>query len=141
MLNLLKFIIPGLMLMFSLSSCKKENNGIPYVVVDLYVYTTDPNFVNLNAVGGWVYITGGSRGILVYRSSNTDFMAYERHCPFEPDNTCGRVEVDSSNIIIKDPCCGSEFLITDGLVTKGPASLALTRYQTSFDGSVLHIYN
>ena len=138
---LLKFIIPGLMLVLALWSCKKDNNGIPYVAVDLYVYTSDPNFVNLNAVGGWVYITGGSRGILVYRSSNTDFMAYERHCPFEPDNTCGRVEVDSSNIIVKDPCCGSEFVITDGTVTKGPASMALTRYQTTFDGSVLHIYN
>lgn len=138
MLKALKYILPLVLLV---SACKKDDQGIPNVSVNIQIYTTDPSFVNLNAVGGWVYITGGSRGILVYRSSNTDFKAYDRHCPFEPENTCGRVEVDSSNIQVVDNCCGSKFLITDGSVTQGPASMPLKQYSTSFDGSVLHIYN
>lgn len=141
MLKLLKYLFPVILLSMIASGCRKDNRGIPNVAVDIYIYTTDPNFINLNAVGGWVYITGGSRGILVYRSSNTDFRAYDRHCPYQPEDACGRVEVDSSNIIVKDPCCGSQFLITDGSVTNGPASMPLKQYNTSFDGSVLHIYN
>jgi nitrite reductase/ring-hydroxylating ferredoxin subunit len=138
MLKLIKYIIPLLLL---ITSCKKDDTGIPYVRVDIYIYTTDPNFVNLNAVGGWVYITGGSRGIIVYRSSNTEFKAYDRHCPYKPEDACGRVEVDSSNIQVVDPCCGSKFLLPDGGVTQGPAGMPLKSYGTSFDGSVLHIYD
>jgi nitrite reductase/ring-hydroxylating ferredoxin subunit len=134
----LKYILPLLLLV---TACKKDDQGVPNVSVNLYIYTTDPNFVNLNAVGGWVYITGGSRGILVYRSSNSEFKAYDRHCPYKPEDACGRVEVDSSNIQVVDNCCGSKFIMTDGTVTQGPAGMPLKQYGTSFDGSVLHIYN
>lgn len=138
MRKLFKYILPFLLVV---TACRKDDNTIPNVSVDIYIYTTDPNFVNLNAVGGWVYVTGGSRGILVYRSSNSEFKAYDRHCPYQPDNTCGRVEVDSSNIQAIDNCCGSKFLLTSGDVTQGPAGVPLKQYTTNFDGSVLHIYN
>lgn len=136
--KLLAFIA---LLMLPAWGCKKEDNGIPYVRVNIQIYTSDPNFVDLNAVGGWVYVTGGSRGILVYRSSNTEFKAYERHCTYQTEDPCGRIEVDSTNIIAKDPCCGSKFLMPDGSVTQGPANLGLLQYTTSFDGNVLSIYN
>ena len=129
--------------MIILSNCKKEkeNNSVPNVSVDIYIYTTDPSFINLNPVGGWVYITGGAKGILVYRKSTTEFMAYDRTCTYQPSNTNARVSVDSSNIIATDTSCGSKFLITDGSVTHSPATLPLKNYQTTFDGTVLHIYN
>lgn len=122
-------------------SCKKDKEVIPNVPIDLYVYTNDPQFIDLNAVGGWVYVAGGSRGIIIYRKSNDEFMTYDRHCTYQPNNSCARVEVNSSDIIAVDSCCGSQFVITDGSVSNGPASQPLRAYQNTYDGTVLHIYN
>lgn len=122
-------------------ACRKSDDVVPNVYVDIYVYTSDPAFVNLNVPGGWVYITGGAKGIIIYRKSTTDFMAYERNCTYNPSEACARVEVDSSNVLAVDKCCGSQFSIIDGSVVKTPATMPLKQYQTSFDGNVLHIYN
>ena len=123
-------------------SCKKDtHSNIPNTAVDIYLYANNPSFINLTTVGGWVYISGGVRGILVYRKSNTDFMAYDRNCTYQSSDPCATVVVDASNIIATDTCCHSKFSIFDGNVTQGPATLALKAYNTSFDGNVLHIYN
>lgn len=123
-------------------SCKKKNNSvIPYVYVNLYIYPSEPLYNKLNAVGGWVYVSGGSRGIVVYRRSNDEFVAYDRHCTYQPDNSCGTVNVNSSQIMAVDSCCGSQFVLTDGSVAKAPATISLKAYQTSFDGNALHIFN
>ncbi len=124
-----------------LTSCKKEDT-IPNVAVDFYVHLSDPQFVNLQVVGGWVYVTGGSKGIIIYRKSQSEFMAFDRHCPYKPSDGC-TVTVDSSNLLCEDAsCCHSKFLITDGSVSSGPASHPLKRYQTSFDGTdLVHVFN
>jgi len=109
--------------------------------VDIYIYTSEPSFVNLTAVGGWVYVNGGNRGILVYRKSSSEFMAYDRNCTFQSSNACATIYVDASNIIAVDTCCHSEFSIYDGSVLQTPASLPLKAYNTTFDGNALHIYN
>lgn len=127
---------------FSFSSCiKNENSNIPLVRVDSVIYANNPSFNNISVPGTWMYINGGSRGIIIYRVSNEEFKAYDRHCTYDSDNNCAQVSVDASNITAVDDCCGSTFILTDGAVTKGPASLPLKQYQTSFDGSVLRIFN
>ncbi|MBA3972049.1 MAG: hypothetical protein H0X46_07875 [Bacteroidetes bacterium] len=124
------------------SNCRKdEDNGIPIIAVDIYIYTSDPAFINLNAVGGWVYINGGARGILVYRKSTSEFMAYDRNCTYRSNNVCATVFVDASNIIAEDTCCNSKFSMVDGSVIQTPATFPLKSYSTTFDGSALHIYN
>ena len=140
----LLFITLSTVLLFVLGfyGCKKDNNNtVPMVSVDIYLYTSNPSFINLNPVGGWVYITGGVRGILVYRKSTTEFMAYERNCTYQPSNICATVMVDNTNIIATDTCCHSKFSMYDGSVLQAPAGLPLKAYNTTFDGSVLHIYN
>ena len=123
-------------------SCNKKDNGaIPNVPVDIYIYTGDPLFFSLQVAGGWEYVTGGSRGILIYHASNSDFMAYDRHCPYLPENTCGQIAVNSTNISAVDSCCGSQFSMVDGSIQKGPAAMPLKQYQATFDGTVLHIFN
>lgn len=123
-------------------SCKKDTEStVPFAPVDIYIYTSSPSFVNLNSVGGWVYIDGGVRGILVYRKSSSEFMAYDRNCTYQSSNPCATVHVDASNIIAKDTCCNSEFSMYDGSVLQAPASLPLKTYNTTFDGNVLHIYS
>lgn len=123
-------------------SCRKDDaNGVPIVSVDIYLYTTNPSFINLNAVGGWVYITGGVRGILVYRKSISEFMAYDRNCTYNSNDACAIVYVDATNIIATDTCCNSQFSIVDGSVLQSPAGMPLKAYNTTYDGNVLHIYN
>lgn len=133
------FILPLFLLLVACN--KTTDNGIPYYQVNLTIHTTDPSFVNLSVVGGWEYISGGSKGILLYRSSNDEFKAYDRHCTFQPSDACSRVAVDSTQIAAVDSCCGSSFLIIDGSILNGPAVSPLKQYQTSFDGSVLRITN
>jgi len=131
-----------LLLAFLANSCRKDNNNyVESVPVDIYLYTNNPSFVNVSVVGGWVYITGGVRGILVYRKSNTEFMAYDRNCTYQSSEPCATVVVDNTNIVAVDTCCHSRFSIYDGSVFQGPAAAPLKAYNTTFDGSVLHIYN
>jgi len=121
--------------------CKKDEDTIPSVQVNFYLQTTDPEFNSLNAVGGWVYVNGGSRGIVIYRLSMDEFMAYDRHCPYTPSESCAQIDVESSGISALDDCCGSQFLLTDGTVVGGPSTEPLKRYQTYFDGNQLRVYN
>jgi nitrite reductase/ring-hydroxylating ferredoxin subunit len=131
-----------LLLTLSFLSCSKDDNAnIPLVAVNYTIYTNDPAYNAVSTPGTWMYLNGGSRGIILYRASNAEFKAYDRHCTYDSNNSCALVSVEVSNITAKDDCCGSQFLITDGSVIKNPASLPLKLYKTSFDGSVLRIFN
>jgi nitrite reductase/ring-hydroxylating ferredoxin subunit len=142
-----KLIRINLVFIFSILSiinigCKKRKNTvIPYIPVNIYIYPSDPNFNKLNTPGGWVYLTGGSRGIIVYRRSNEEFVAYDRHCTYDTENTCGQVKVTSTQITAIDSCCMSEFVLTDGSVVKSPATVPLQAYQVNYNGNELHIFN
>ena len=122
--------------------CKKEKKvDVPLVNVDININVNLPEYVDLTATGGWVYITGGSQGIIVYRNGPDQFTAMDRHCTYQPENLC-KVYVDDSQVIARDTiCCGSAFLMLDGSVTEGPAALGLKLYHTTFNGTTLHIFN
>ncbi|MFI5151078.1 MAG: hypothetical protein ACHQRM_15190 [Bacteroidia bacterium] len=140
---LVRKIIPALsfILLITGSACKKEKQGVPLVAVDIRLYSTDPSFMPINAVGGWTYVNGGYRGILIYRKTLNDFMAYDRACTYNPSDENELIKVDASNVLATDAHCGSKFLITDGTVNQGPATLPLKSYVTTFDGTLLHITN
>ncbi|MBL7952035.1 MAG: hypothetical protein JNM62_09970 [Flavobacteriales bacterium] len=123
-------------------ACKKDQRGgVPLNVVDISINVNNPAYADLAVPGGWLYLSGGSMGLIVYRSSPTDFVALDRHCPYQPENMC-RLIVDESEITARDTaCCHSAYLITNGSVTEGPAALSLQQYNTSFNGTTLRIYN
>lgn len=139
--NSLHLVLSVFFLLGTLSCQDEENNNIPLTEVNIRIVLDDPDYIRLKTVGGWEYISGGSRGIIVYRLSENEFKAYDRHCTFQPSNTCALVSVDVNNITATDDCCGSSFLLQDGSVSKPPASTALKAYSTSFDGSILLISN
>ncbi len=130
-------------ILVSAVSCEKveSHQSIPTVPVDLYLDINSTFYIELSTVGGWLYLTGGYKGILVYRLSPDEFVAYDRACPYDPSITNSIIELDNSNLICQDTVCGSKFLIIDGSVHEGPATLPMKYYRTSFDGSVLRIYN
>jgi nitrite reductase/ring-hydroxylating ferredoxin subunit len=131
-----------LLLFISFAACHKDKQKttIPYVYVSITLY---PNTLTSDyiPVSGWVYVTGGYRGLIVYRMTENEFMAYERTCPYDPDEDNAIVEVDSSNIIAVDHNCGSQYILTDGSPIKGPSGYPLQQYRTSYDGEHLRISN
>lgn len=130
-------------------SCKKEDDPLPYAVVNIRIEPNSTLYINLNTVGGYEYITAElpSRGIIVYRLSTNEFLAFERTCPHDPDaccseeNGCSRLIVEESGLIVKDNCCESTYLILDGSNVEGPSNKPLKQYRTSYDGRILHIFN
>ncbi|HQW86581.1 MAG TPA: hypothetical protein PLH93_05310 [Flavobacteriales bacterium] len=133
-------LLSGLLL--TATGCRKETSGgVPLTQVDFQINVNNPAYNDLAVPGGWLYLTGGSLGIIVYRKSMEEFVALDRHCPYQPAELC-RVHVDGTDVIARDTtCCGSAFLIMDGSVTQGPASRGLQRDNTAFNGSILRIYN
>jgi hypothetical protein len=128
--------------LISILGCKKDSySEIPNVYVNLNLDITSTLYIELTHVGGWVNLTGGYRGITVYRLSDAEFMAFERCCPYDPNVEGARVAVDTSGLTLTDAVCTSRFLIIDGSVVKGPATMPLKQYRTEFDGDNLHIYN
>lgn len=122
--------------------CKDDSySGIPLVDTNISISINDPAYNRLTTVGGWEYLTGGSRGLVVIRISQTEFKAYDRHCTFQPSSTCALISVDPNNITASDDCCGSTFSLMNGSVTSPPANSPLQEYNTSFDGNILRITN
>ncbi|MBN2236247.1 MAG: hypothetical protein JW729_01730 [Bacteroidales bacterium] len=137
------------LLLFTFSTCQKDAyTPLPHVDVNIQILPNSTQYLDLNAVGGFVYLTANypSRGIIVYRISPSDFVAFERTCPHDPDaccegTQCARLVVDDSRLTISDSCCGSVYLILDGSNVSGPSNYPLKQYHVSFDGTLLHIYD
>ena len=128
-------------LLFAAAGCRDNNiSRVPDVPVNIVININQPAFFDLTVPGGWVYVTGGSRGIIVYRKSMEEFIALERHSPYQPEDNCAVVVADD-NVLINDPCSDSKWLIMDGTIVQGPTAFALKTYYTSFSNSILTITN
>lgn len=127
--------------MFLPPSCRNDKHPVPYVHVDFLIDINSTFYNELTSVGGWVYVTGGYKGIVIYRLSMDQFLAYDRSCTYDPSNPCERVVMEPSGLALVDSCCGSRFLILDGSVISGPAKFGLRAYQTHFDGRFLRVFH
>ena len=122
-------------------SCNNNQDPIPYEYVDFTIDLNKPDYFDLKVPGNYINVTGGYRGIIIYRSSIDEFKAYERTCTY--DINC-RVDVDEYAMNMVDSCCGSQFSLgLDGVVSKGPATLPLRQYKTIYfpNSNTLRITN
>ncbi len=122
------------------SSCQDSihRDKIPRVYVNEELNLNDFRFNALKLTGGFVYISGGVRGIIIYRKSQDQYLAFERDCPYQPDNQCALVSVDPSNLFMTDTCCASNFDF-DGYPFAGPAQFSLLQYTTTVNQGILVI--
>ncbi len=133
------------------NSCNKEeiNPNIPNVYINI---TLDPNstvYQELNTAGGWMYLTANapSRGIIVYRLTNEEFMAYDRIPPNEPNKccenatSCTRLVVGDNYPFVKDDCLGTMYSLLDGSIFSGEGKWGMIRYNATYDGFNLSIFN
>lgn len=134
-----------------LNSCKKEeqNPNIPNVFINI---TIDPNstiYQELNTAGGWLYLTSTppSRGIIVYRIDQNQFVAYDRMPPNDPDRCCDddgnctRLVVGDNFPFAKDECNNISYLLLNGSIFEGEGKYPLIQYNTSYNGQLLRIFN
>lgn len=123
-------------------SCKEEKYPIPNVPVNVTINLDLPAYQTLNAPGGYSYVNGGSRGIVVYNNFS-EFVAFDRHSTYNSEDACAVVMVNPDNIFeLIDTCSGSRFSIQNGQVLAGPAKFGLKKYYTTWDGAyTVSIYN
>ena len=120
---------------------KPENPNSPEVNINFIIYPNTLEYQELNAVGGWMYVTAPlpSYGIIIYRYNIDEFRAYERLSPNDPyacpDN---RLYVDLPYVV--DSCLNYKYSILDGSIIEG-SGYPLIQYFTQFDGSALRVYN
>lgn len=141
-----------LTLVFSLFiclSCKKKKTKeeqpqypIPYTPVNVTIYPNDATNFKIQAVGGWMYHNGaGVQGLIIYRKTQSDFVAIERASPENPNVAASALKVQSDNFTLKDTVKNARWQIVDGAPMQGTSNWQLRLYGTTYDGSVLRIVN
>jgi len=128
-----------------ISSCgKNKNHPVPSISFDYNINLTLPSYSALIGVGGWCYVNGGSKGIIVYRRGVDDFVAFDRHSPADVDGVCATpLYPDEVNNYLQllDDCNGAIFSLYDGSPISG-SDFGLRQYQTAWNGGEsLRIYN
>ncbi|MDO9340716.1 MAG: hypothetical protein Q7T72_09370 [Bacteroidales bacterium] len=141
-------------LAITLSSCNKNKNDvIPYTYVNFILDLNDPQFVNLNAMGGSDTIdartnnwgTGAAgfagNGIIIYRGPN-EFYAYDRTCPHDYAVNGLSIKVNIDFTLAVCPKCGTSYaLAAFGTPASGIGRYPLKNYRTSFDGRFVRVWN
>ncbi len=153
-----RLLVPFIVLVLIVAAgCNKENinPNIPYGTVRIDIDPNSSFYQELNTVGGWVYvdngnpgvyITGNSRGVIIYRNGETEFKAYDRMPPNDPDKCCDEKGVCTRLIVgdyypmVKDTCTQNSYLILDGSLFSGTGRWPLIQYSAVYDGGLLHVY-
>ena len=117
-----------------------EESGVPNVAVEVEINLNDIENIALKQIGGFIYVQGGVRGIIVRHESQNHYKAYERNCTFQPADASAIVEVHGSGFYIEDTSCSSTFDL-NGFPTGGPAEFPLKEYGVSLAGDILFIFN
>ncbi len=130
-------------LLCGLSGCEPEavDEAIPWQPFDVIQINLNlPQYVPLMTDGGVMRLdNGGVRGIIVYRKSASEYIAYEANCSYQPNSACATVEIHVSTLYLFCACCSSNFDLPTGYPTGGPAWRPLRRYYSSVSGSTLTI--
>lgn len=141
-MKLLLVICFGLLLLSS--KCNNQNqHPVPFVPVDVTIDMQLPSYSNLQGVGGWTYLNGGSRGIIVYRKAIDEFVAFDRHAPSDPEGSCPiALYPDDQNFLqLIDSCNNAVFSLYDGSPVSN-SIFGLRQYATQFNGNnLLRVYN
>lgn len=126
-------------------SCQKQNlHPVPSIAFNTNININLPSYSGLQNIGGFAYIPNiGSKGVVVYRKTLDEFMAFDRHSPSEGGQDCDPLVIDPENsLILMDLCSGAKFNIIDGSIIEGPSDFPLRGYRTIFDGAyTLNISN
>jgi hypothetical protein len=136
-------------LLFISCGNKNKDDAIPATPVNIYLDLNINSSAPLSVFGGYIYVPGGNKGIIVFHNFDDNYLAIERTCSYHPYDACNLITMDNNGVILKcgkyngstfEACCGSEFSV-EGYVNKAPATRPLRLYTVSKSANQLHIYN
>ena len=134
----MKYFTVLFLLIFVLFSCNsdgdEENNILPDVPVNETIFLNNPEFINLQVVGGWAYSQGGINGIIIYHYSQNNYTAFERSAPHLSPQACSRMTVENG-IIMFCECDDSEFNILNGAPLTEGIKYQARQYRVDVVGS------
>ncbi|MBE7175920.1 MAG: hypothetical protein INR69_05925 [Mucilaginibacter polytrichastri] len=129
-------------LLFFAGCGKEEQNNVPVVTVQFQAPVNDFRLSALNVPGNGVMISGyGVAGLVIYRSQNGNYLAYDRCSSYQPEKRCSVEFEEGITFQVIDPCSGSKFSLEDGSPVKAPASRSLKPYNCYVRNSVIFVVN
>ena len=144
------FLVSMLAFFFQISCNKGEdpNSDIPFAHINVVINPNSTMYQELNTISGWMYyqwVDPPSRGLIIYRLSQDEFLAYERTPPENSnaccdDGFCSALLVDDYYPFVQDTCSDKSYLIIDGSPQTN-ANIPLKQYNTAYDGLNLYITN
>ena len=143
--------------------CEKYpvNPNYPNAVIDITIYPNSIHEQELNTVSGFKYYTSDpmstSRGLIVFRKSWDEFLAYDRLPPNYP-NACTDAQGNTTRLVVESPfvvdkCNNAYYNILNGELivdeshdmvptfSTNTTVFPLIQYNTTFDGYQLRVYN
>jgi len=133
----IKSIIVFTVLLYALGGCTKgsnpdESSNVPNVSVNITININTSTYNALTKIGGVVNISGGYRGILLYRVNSGTIVAFDRTCTYDISDVNGIVQSQTNGTAI---CleCGSTYNLVNGNVYSGPTTIGLKSYNASFN--------
>lgn len=138
--NILKLFIPASLILIMFTGCH-DDDYIPEVNFNYYIDINSVQYNGLKIPGNADYLNvAGFRGVIIHCNYTDEYVAFDRACPYHPEDANAIVEIDE-NLNATCPECGSQFSLYDGTVISGPASRPLKWYSTDLQGSILYVYN
>ena len=130
-----------ILFIFTILSCGNSDNYIQNVYVNFEIDLSLSEFSDLNSLGNSIIVSGGNKGIIIYRYANYEFKIYDRNCSYEPNLACSYIDSINSSLAFCG-CCSSAFLLDqDGSAANSPALLPLKQYNYVLNNSLLRIFN
>jgi hypothetical protein len=135
------FLMLMILVPFAGGCDKEKRERVPNIYVNFTIDITSGQYTELQLIGGWIYVTGGYRGIILYRNTLEEIVAMDRTSTYKPETLGNQVFVEPGSPIAVDTAGGMRYLLMDGSVIEGPVSIPLKRYRTTFNGMMLSVYN
>lgn len=154
-LKLRKFLILPLLLLFFANCNKDDHDIIPNILVDFTIDIGTPRFDDLNSVLNSIVVDESyygslssgynNNGIVVFRLSLDEFLAFDLTCPHDYDKGIDvAVELENtSDLSAECPECGTKYMLTGyGYPgNTGPSRYPLKQYKTDFYMNLIRVYN
>jgi nitrite reductase/ring-hydroxylating ferredoxin subunit len=139
------FLFAFLLAFMAVLSCSDDgddgNQFLPNVPVNQTIFLNNPEFIDLQVVGGWAYAQGGISGIVIYHSGINSYLAFERSAPHLTPRACSRMNVENSLVMVC-PCDDAEFNLLNGAPLTEGIRYAARQYRVLITGpNTLQITN
>ena len=124
--------------------CRRNLHPVPDIPFNININVNLPSYSGLQSIGGFAYVeNAGVKGLVIYRRSMDEFVAFDRMSTAMGGDTCAPLYVDPDNLLILlDPCTESKFSLFDGSLIQGPAEWGLRGYRTIWNvANILNVQN